>query len=133
MRNKRIIKPLYTESIDDLITQIHYDISENNQESLKKLIESLHYADLASVLDSSTYKLQKSLISLIQDSINPETLVWMCSVAKTTLLEVIVYEKVSHLIEELDLEDAIEVLDSYDEEEKNSLISYLSISNHVFL
>jgi magnesium transporter len=126
MRNKKPVKPLYIDNPDEVIAQINRDIIEENHTSLRELIRKLHHADFASVLDHCPQKLQKSLITIVQDLLSSETLACMGSAAKISALHVLGNQKVAQLVENLDLEDAIEVLDDYDEEIKEGLILHLS-------
>jgi magnesium transporter len=126
MRSKKPIKPLYIDSIDEIIATINRYIAEEDNSSLRELVQSLHHADLASVLDHSSYRIQKSLITIISDLFTPEALVWVGSTAKITALQILGSQKIADLIEELDLDEAIDVLDSYDEETRGQLIANLS-------
>jgi len=126
MARKKTFKPLYVENIDEIIEQISALFEEDKTSAIKSLIKKLHPSDFASVLDHSSNKLQKAIISITQDSFDPESVVWMGETSKNVLLEVLGYEKLANLIETLDLEDCIEFLDDYDEHVIRSLIEYFS-------
>jgi len=128
MARKKTFKPLYVENIDEIIEQISALFEEDKTSAIKTLIKKLHPSDFASVLDHSSNRLQKSIISITQDSFDPESVVWMGESAKNVLLEVLGYEKLASLIETLDLEDCIEVLDDYGEYVIRSLIECFSES-----
>lgn len=126
MGKQKSIKPLYIESIDEIIVQINDDINQDNHQNLLTIVSNLHYADFASVLDHSSPKLQKSIITIVKDAFNPETLAMAGNTARLTAFQVLGAEKTAMLIEELDLEDSIDVLDSYDDDVKEQLIECLS-------
>jgi magnesium transporter len=126
MRKKKSIKLLYIESIDETIAEINNDINQGNYQGLSERFINMHPSDLASILDQSSPKIQQSIINAIKKVFNPEILAMAGNTSRLTVLQALGTQKTAMLIEELDLEDSIDVLDSYDDEIKEQLIKHLS-------
>ena len=127
MVNKKSIKSVvYTENIDELITKIENLIFHEDNEGIFNLIENLHYGDIAYLLDHSSLKSQEIIVDTIKNIIDPHTIVSIGSSARKTLVKSLGYEKIADLIDKLELEDAIEVLDNCEHEEREILIEHLS-------
>jgi magnesium transporter len=107
------------ETITELVSQEKYD-------EVAKNLSELHYADLADSLNNLNPKLYKIIIPLIIDSFKAETLIWINSSIKQSVVELLGLEKVTQLIDSLDIEDAVEVMDDIEEYLKDEILDKLN-------
>ena len=114
------------ENIETLVEEINQYLDQENDAAILEVVRNLYCSDLASVIDHCQHTVQKHLINIARDLITAETILWLSDAAKETLLQILGHTKVASLIEELDLEDSIDVLDSYDAEVRKLLIACLT-------
>lgn len=120
-------------------------ISPDNHETLVKVFENvvnlvqhdklseatsilltLHYAELADFIDNTNHKLHQKILPLLDRYIKPETMMWLTDDAKQSIIEVLGVSKVSILLDQLPIEDAVEVMESIDDETKRQILAQFS-------
>ena len=99
------------------------DLLDN--EEFNKAVEimgNLHYADLADFLDNISHKTYKIIIPLLQDRLNPETLVQLSVSSKPIIIQILGIAKSAELISQLVIKDAVEVIEDLDEDTKRAIL-----------
>lgn len=122
------ISPDYQDLLAEQFTHINFLINNNKIDSAIEHLLELHYADLADFLDNTNHKLYQDILIPISNKINPETLACLSDSNKQAAIEAIGIEKSSKIINNLDIETAIETIEILDEELKKSIISKLQHS-----
>lgn len=110
---------------EELVGTFNYIIELiNNQEfeNATKLLDKMHYADLADFLDYTPPKLHKKVLPILADTIKPETLIWLSDSAKHSVIEILGADKAAALLNQLPIEDTIEVIEPIDEILKKQII-----------
>ncbi|WP_342278802.1 magnesium transporter [Candidatus Tisiphia endosymbiont of Myopa tessellatipennis] len=99
----------------------------NNDEFGKaiEIMSNLHYADLADVLDNINQKTYKTIIPLLQDTLKPETLVQLSVNSKPLIMQILGVQKSVQLINQLAIEDAVEVIEDFDDLTKEMILNNL--------
>ncbi len=100
-------------------------IEEGNTTDAAKLLSGLHCADLADFIDRSGIKVHKKILPLLFDVIDPKTLIWLSDYGTRSLTSILGERKISALISNLDIEDAIEVLERLRISSKNLILDNL--------
>lgn len=99
----------------------------NNDEFGKaiEIMSNLHYADLADVLDNINQKTYKTILPLLQDTLKPETLVQLSVNSKPLIMQILGVQKSVQLINQLAIEDAVEVIEDFDDLTKEMILNNL--------
>lgn len=100
-------------------------IHSGDYESAKKNLKKLHVVDLASFIDISSVTILKKSLPLIHDDFKPEILIELSAKSKNYIVNFYGIEKISDLIQKLDVEDAIEVIEEVNEKYRQYLIDHL--------
>ena len=115
-----------SEEISELYEEITRLVELNKYDHAGKLIADLHPADFADYLNFSNDKLIKKILHHYGDFIKPETLVWANPNAKVQIYQIIGATNTARLIEELDTEDAIEVIEEFNHVRNTEIINNIS-------
>lgn len=97
-------------------------VNSDKLNEAKKLLLELHTSDLADYIDKSSEELRSKIINVIFKEFPAETLVWLDSSIRQSIAETLGVEKLGQLITDLDVEDAIEVLEDFNDSTKTSVL-----------
>ncbi|MEY3197395.1 MAG: hypothetical protein RLZZ59_766 [Pseudomonadota bacterium] len=122
----KYISPVFHENLQTTFEQVNQLIDADSLRQAKKILSGLHHADLATFLENSSYKNIEKIMRLLGDSFKPETLLSLSAAAKHEIAEIISTKRLAKLIDALEIEDAIEVMEDFVDEAKNSLLAMLS-------
>ncbi len=114
------------EAFDENFTLVHNLLDEEKYDEALSVMKKLHYADLADFLDNVSHSTLKTIIPLLQDHINPKTLLSLSVNSKQHVIEILGILKSSSLINKLDIEDAVEILDELDNDIKELILEKLN-------
>jgi magnesium transporter len=118
----------HEEQFAEVFEQAIHLINQDELGEAAKLLSQLHYADLADFLDNASHKIYKKILPLLESNIRPATLVYLSDSSKQSVMKALGLEKSAQLLDQLDIEDAIEVIEDVSDEVKNSILSYLKKS-----
>jgi magnesium transporter len=119
---------------DNTILSDHQDRLEKSFEHITYLIDNelladaceallqLHYADLADFLDNSGQKVHHLILPKIAKNLNPETIVCLNDSTKQSVIKTLGIKASAELINQLETEDAIEVIEALDLELKDIIV-----------
>ncbi|MBN8512576.1 MAG: magnesium transporter [Rickettsiales bacterium] len=110
------------EKLDQQFEEISTLIAEEKIDLAAELLLGLHYADLADFLDNLNRKYYPEILPAIAEHINSQVLVWIGDGNKKPAIEALGMDVSARLINELEIEDAIEVIQVLDAELKEILI-----------
>jgi magnesium transporter len=105
------------ESINELI-------SSDKLEDAALVLSTLHYGDLADFLDNTNHRIYKKILPFLT-TIRPETLVFLSNSSAQPVIEALGIVESAKLIDQLDIEDAIEVIENIDDSTKQIILSHL--------
>ena len=83
----------------------------------------MHYADLADFLDNAKHKLYYIIFPLIADKMSPEVITCLSDGNKQHAIQALGIKVATKVIEKLNVESAIEILDTVEPELKQSLLN----------
>lgn len=120
--NENTISPDRENKLAETFEHINLLLNNEAIHEAKINLLQLHYADLADFLDNTNHKLYSTILPAILDNIEPEMLVSLSDSSRQPVLENIGMVKSGALVSKLDIEDAIEVVDSLDDNCKKFLL-----------
>jgi magnesium transporter len=108
-------------------------ISNKNARSLKKLIEPLHPADQADMLERLTDDQIGDFLGLLGKSLDPEVLVYLDLNVQEKVIDFIGPKALAKAIPELHSDDAVEILQELEEADRNVIIKQLPKSDRILV
>jgi len=126
MQNKQNTTSLaYQDQFETIFEQVNNLLDDEEFDQATKIMNNLHYADLADFLDNINYKTYKVILPLLHDTLKPQTLVQLSARSKPPIIQILGIKKTVQLINQLDIEDAVEVIEDLDKELKEQILDSL--------
>ncbi|WP_367364632.1 magnesium transporter [Candidatus Tisiphia endosymbiont of Nedyus quadrimaculatus] len=116
---------VHQNQFDETFEQINNLLNNDEFGKAIEIMSNLHYADLADVLDNINQKTYKIILPLLQDTLKPETLVQLSVNSKPLIMQILGIQKSVHLINQLAIEDAVEVIEDLDDLTKEMILDNL--------
>lgn len=104
------------------IKEITTALSENNDLLVKELIDPMHVADIADLLDLISSDYRESLIKVIKHDLDPELLVNLDGEVREHIIELLGIKKSADFLTQLDTEDAVQVMEDLDDQNQQELL-----------
>ncbi len=111
---------------DEINHSINLAFEQENDKQLKSIITRIHYADLADYINFAKYEQRQKIIELLNNKINPEILLEFDIDVLRSLKEILGKKKFSTLVGKLDSDDAIYLLDDFNEDEKSEILANIT-------
>lgn len=92
---------------------------------LKSIVTSIHYADLADYINFANNEERRKIVEILGSKFNPEILLEFSIEVLRSMVEILGQEKFASLLVELDPEEVIDLLDDFNEEEKEEVFTHL--------
>ena len=110
------------DNISDLI------LNKNNKE-IKKIVKTLHYADLADLINELKFDESLYLLKLIDSDKTSDVLTELDDDLRERVLKEFSEKEIAGEIKELDSDDAVDILSELSEEKKEKVISFIKDEN----
>ena len=110
------------DNISDLI------LNKNNKE-IKKIVKTLHYADLAELINELKFDESLYLLKLIDSDKTSDVLTELDDDLRERVLKEFSEKEIAGEIKELDSDDAVDILSELSEEKKEKVISLIKDEN----
>ena len=125
-------KSLYglTPIVEDAILNA---INKKNRISLKKLIEPLHPADQADMLERLSNKKLNIFLTILGRSLDPEVLVYLDHNVQEKVFNILGPKVLAKAIPELHSDDAVEILQELEEKDRNVVIKQLPKADRILV
>ena len=114
---------------DELIIKIADLISAKKNSTLQKLVEDIHFADMADIINLLNEDQGIYLIKLFDSEKTSEILTELDENVREKILQALSVKEIADEIEELDSDDAADILSELSEERKEEVISEISDDN----
>ena len=114
---------------DELIKKIADLILAKNNSKLKKLVNDIHFADMADIINLLNENQGVYLIKLFDSEKTSEILTELDENVRLKILKGLSVKEIAGEIEELDSDDAADILAELSEERKEEVISEISDDN----
>ena len=130
--NDTNFKSLYglTPIVEDAILNA---INKKNRTSLKKLIEPLHPADQADMLERLSNKKLNLFLTILGRSLDPEVLVYLDHNVQEKVFDILGPKVLAKAIPELHSDDAVEILQELEEKDRNVVIKQLPKADRILV
>ena len=130
--NDANFKSLYglTPIVEDAILNA---INKKNRISLKKLIEPLHPADQADMLERLSNEKLNIFLTILGRSLDPEVLVYLDHNVQEKVFNILGPKVLAKAIPELHSDDAVEILQELEEKDRNVVIKKLPKADRILV
>ncbi|MEX2615582.1 MAG: magnesium transporter [Alphaproteobacteria bacterium] len=112
---------------DELVRSVHEAIAEDDRETLKELVEPLHAADQADLVQALSTSDRDLIENYLGREFDPELFSYLDESVREDLLEDLEPEALARVVNELDTDDALDIIEDLDEEEQAALLQQLSV------
>ncbi|HMB77646.1 MAG TPA: magnesium transporter, partial [Kiloniellaceae bacterium] len=110
---------------DDVILKVQEALENDDGAELKSLIEDLHEADLADLLESLSRDEREKLVRLSDDELIAEALPYLDNWVTDEIIETLEPKALAKSLAEFDSDDTVEVLEDLDEEVRDRILAAL--------
>ncbi len=124
--DKHHILPSHHDSLSDTFENIIDLIESGDNKNAKRLLVAMHHADFADFLDNTNHKIHEKALYILDNEFKSETLIWINSSTRHSIEDIVPAVKIAGWIDELDTEDAIEVIEDFSIDMKNSILELIS-------
>jgi magnesium transporter len=130
--NEHSFKSLYglTPEVQNAIT---LTIEKQNKSGLKKLVQPLHPADQADMLERLSKENLNIFLDLLGKSLDPEVLVYLDHDVQEDVIEHIGPRALAKALPELNSDDAVDILQDIEEKDRDVIIKQLPVANRILV
>lgn len=111
---------------DDLIYSINQALDSNDDQLLKTIVTSIHYADLADYLNFANYDDRVKIIKVIDYKVDPEILLEFEIDVLRSIKTIFGRKRFINLVKALDVTDTLSLVEDLEDDEKYEMLSSLS-------
>ena len=111
------------QSFQDTLTTIQKLLTQENKIALIKYVEEIHNADLAEIIQNLDEDNRSKFILSIKDSFDPEILTYLNDSLRDDVIEKIDIKKLASNVSELDVDDAVDVIEDLEESDQETFLS----------
>jgi magnesium transporter len=105
-------------------------IAEKNNDALHTLLEEVHYADVAEIIDELDTDDGLYLIKLLDSDITAEVIAELDEDVREDILKGLSSKEIAEEISELDTDDAADIISELSEKQKKEVISHIEDEEH---
>ena len=109
----------------EIIQEISQLISSNKNKEIKKIVDGIHYADLAEIINELDFDQRVYLIKLIDSDKTSDVLTEVDEDVREKILETLSVKEIAGEIKELDSDDAVDILSDLSDEKQEKVISFI--------
>lgn len=115
----------------EFIQQIQSAVRDNDQDQACELVEDLHAADIADLLEVMSSPQRVAFIELLGERLDPDVLIEVEGAAQDDLYEHMPNEQIADAVTELETDDAVYVLEELDEEDREEVLRSLAADDRI--
>lgn len=104
------------------IKEIRACVTENDRSGLLSLVEPLHEADVADIIEQLSPAERPQFVALLADEFTPEVLSEIRYSVRSSLLEDIPNEQIAEALEQLETDDSVDILQDLDESDQREVL-----------
>ena len=109
----------------EIIQEISQLISSKKNKEIKKIVDGIHYADLAEIINELDFDQRVYLIKLIDSDKTSDVLTEVDEDVREKILEALSVKEIAGEIKELDSDDAVDILSDLPNEKQEKVISFI--------
>ena len=120
-------KDLKNEQILDLsIKEVEKLLLQSSNIELLNYTNNLHNADIADIIQNLNDNKRTNFINIIKDTFDPEILTYLNESLKEEIIEILDIKKLAFKASELDVDDAVDVVEDLEESDQKVFLSNIS-------
>jgi len=109
----------------EIIQEIGQLIFSKKNKEIKKIVDGIHYADLAEIINELDFDQRLYLIKLIDSDKTSDVLTEVDEDVREKILEALSVKEIAGEIKELDSDDAVDILSDLPDEKQEKVISFI--------
>jgi magnesium transporter len=117
----------------ELLHEVKEALEADNRTRLEELVRELHPADVAALLEQLTSDERAAFVKITGHLTDPETLSYLDDSVRDEVIELIGPQQLAEAISELASDDAVEILEDLDEEEKERILANVPAAERIIL
>ncbi|MEQ9487419.1 MAG: magnesium transporter [Alphaproteobacteria bacterium] len=106
----------------DVVVAIEDALEKGENETVHALLEPLHAADIADLLEQLTSGQRESLIAVIGDNLDSEVISYLDYAVREDVVDILNAEQIATIVSDLDSDDAIDFIEDLDEHEQREVL-----------
>lgn len=118
------------EITNEYIQQIQQFIAEKNDDTLLTLLEPVHYADVAEIIEDLETEEAIYLIKLLESDVTSEVIAELDEDTRENILKGLSSKEIAEEISELDTDDAADIISELSEKQIKEVISHIEDEEH---
>jgi len=115
----------------EFIQQILSAVKESNQDQAIELVEDLHAAEIADLLEVMSSSQRVGFIELLGEQLDPDVLIEVEGAAQDDLYEHMPNQQIADAVTELETDDAVYVLEELDAEDREEVLRSLAADDRM--
>jgi len=112
---------------NELAEALTEEIAKKDHTSLKKILNRVHYADLADYINFASHEQKQKIITLLKHKLPPEILLEFKIDILLSVIKILGKKRLSMLLNMLPVEDVVQILEKFKEEDRSKILSNLSV------
>ncbi len=106
----------------DVIGAIEDALEQGDSDAVHALLNPLHAADIADLLEQLTSGQRESLIAVIGDNLDSEVISYLDYAVREDVVDILNAEQIATIVSDLDSDDAIDFIEDLDEDEQREVL-----------
>lgn len=100
-------------------------MADNDPECVLRLVDDLHYADVADLLERLSREERCQFVDVVREQFDPEVLAELDDTVRDEVVAHLGVREVASALSELDSDDAVDVLEEMDEEQQRAVLDHI--------
>jgi len=117
------VRDLHTDR--DFISLIQDAVDSKDKETVHALVDELHAADVADILESLSSYYRAQLLDVLGDTLDPEVLPELEGAAQDEVYEHLPNDQIADALSDMETDDAVAVLEEMDDDDQQEVLSSL--------
>lgn len=115
---------------DDFIEQVEELIANNNGDALEALLNELHFADIAEILEELDTDEATYIVKLLDSEVTSEILIELDEDFRERILDRLTPSEIAYELDEMDTDDAADIIAELDDDVQKQVISHIEDQEH---
>ena len=115
-------------SSQDYLSNIQQLLNQKNEKELLKYVKEIHNADLAEIIQNLDDESRDKFIQSIKNKFDPEILTYLNDSLRDDVIDRLDIKQLASDFKELDIDDAVDVVEDLEESEQEIVLSSLPVS-----
>ena len=115
----------------ELLENISSYVEASNDVAISQLFEEMHHADIAEVLEDVSFDKAIYIIKLLDSETTSEILMDIDENIREKILKNLTAKEIAEEVEELDTDDAADIIGELSEERQEAVMSHIEDEEHV--